>query len=278
MSNPRKHHYIPVSYQKLFWDSQNQKISVLDLNTGKSFSTNPNNVGSERDLYRSESTYPESGKNTHIENPILSAIDGNFPVELNSIIFNEPESVNKLDISIFIGFLAKRTPSAFNQVKVLADKYFKEKLFWHIRDKYSSNLPLSPINTCNKDDFLDELSQVKILPGNDTQLAIMLGGSICLAEYFYKSKWRLFHSIEGKFITSDNPVTAVNDENLQYYLIPLSSHWNLQIGHGLDTKTIFALASNEDINYANSRLVEHAKSQIFGSSILLLEDLYKQVL
>jgi hypothetical protein len=53
MSTARAHHFVPRCYLSNF--TTGQKITVVDLNEGKRFTTNPRNVARERDFNRIES-------------------------------------------------------------------------------------------------------------------------------------------------------------------------------------------------------------------------------
>jgi Protein of unknown function (DUF4238) len=49
----RQHHYVPRCYLKGFVANRNKpKLFVVDLKERRSFSTNPINVGAERDFHR----------------------------------------------------------------------------------------------------------------------------------------------------------------------------------------------------------------------------------
>lgn len=51
MDKPKRHHYLPESYQKGFWDERTRKIYFVDIESGKRAATDPKNIGLEKHLY-----------------------------------------------------------------------------------------------------------------------------------------------------------------------------------------------------------------------------------
>lgn len=54
MSVPRKHHYVPRFYLSGFGHDKDGRLYVLDKESGRTFVSNPNSTGSEKDFYTLE--------------------------------------------------------------------------------------------------------------------------------------------------------------------------------------------------------------------------------
>jgi len=98
----------------LFSDGDSEKLYFYDKNMSKHIGpAGPRNFCSENYLYSlTGSIAGNFDKPTHIENPVLSTIDGNFVSEVTKLISKNP---NKTDVSIynlarFFGFLSSRHP------------------------------------------------------------------------------------------------------------------------------------------------------------------------
>ena len=233
MNEPRRHHFIPQSYQKLFWDETQCLIAELDVESGVVDWFNPKSRCWSPYLYRTDGEFA-GFKQTHLENPIFSGIDDSYPKAVRALKFGDRHSVDRMAIATYIGFLRFRNPWALSKVDSCSDEAIKRALFARINAGQITVPQGLNLRTSSADAFLDDLNSIEISWGKDGRLTAMLGLSLLFSDELLKSKWRLFHSPSGGYVTSDKPVSANEVETesglLRYILTPLSSHWMLQVG------------------------------------------------
>lgn len=277
MSEPKKHHYVPQSSQKLFWDASRRQIAELDLSSGKSDWFNPKSRCYEMHLYRTDQAYQELSK-THLENPLLSGIDERYPKAVNALKFGDAQSVDRMVIATYVAFLRFRNPWALDAVEDCTSDAVKRALYVQIAARKIAVLPGLNLRVSSIDAFLEDLDRIEITGGKDGGLMGMLGLSLDFVAEMLEYKWRLFYSPAGGFITSDKPVSSVaaetDDGLLQYFLIPLSSHWMLQAGQGADDEIAFCEAGNAEVEEGNLAVACCADKRILGASEVQLKKLY----
>lgn len=280
MSEPKKHHYVPQSYQKLFWDASICKIAELDLSSGKSDWFNPKSRCYELHLYRTDQAYQGFSK-THLENPLLSGIDESYPKAINALKFGDKQSVDRMAIATYVAFLRYRNPWALGVVDACTGDALKRALFERIAAGQIATPPGLDLRVSGVDAFLEDIKRIEITSGKDGGLMGMLGLSLDFVAEMLEYKWRLFYSPAGGFITSDKPVSSVEAETedglLQYFLIPLSSHWMLQAGQGADDEIVFCEAGNDEVEEGNLAVACCADRKILGASEAQLKALYERL-
>lgn len=280
VSVPKRHHYVPESYQKLFWDSASEKIFFLDKKDGEVKGSNPKNLCVEKDLYTIES--PLDGISpTEIENPLLSNLDGRYTESLKSLISGHHTDEHRQTISVFLAFLRCRTPSFMDGLKESASSYIQKELFEKIRDsEVSSALAISVgIDVSDYNSFADSLSSVAPTINKDGLLTGFLACSIQMSFWIAFQNWRIILSDEGNFVTSDKPFTLVDEEidesgNLRRICyVPLSSHSCLELG-ACNESLLIERANNCEIEEINSAIAYCSERWILGRDKAILQSAY----
>ena len=280
MNEPKKHHFLPQSYQKLFWNENRRKIAELDLATGSVDWFNPKSRCWELHLYTMENEY-EGVSKTHLENPFLSEIDGDFPRTIQAINFGNPRSVNREAIAFYVAFLRFRNPWALDLLEIISSENMQRILFDKMRSgkiKIPSGYFMGPENfEC----AMKNIGRGRLSPGKDALLSLMVMMAANFSNELLDLKWRLFHSATGKFITSDKPVSNVKIEysrgGLEYFLTPLSAHWMLQFGGGKNSEITFETAEDAEIEEGNIAVASCAYNKILGASKEQLEKIHIQL-
>ncbi|UXL41060.1 DUF4238 domain-containing protein (plasmid) [Pseudomonas fragi] len=266
MTKPKRHHYLPESYQKGFWDEQAKKICFIDLQTGTRAATAPRNVGVEKHLYRFD-TPVEGVSDTAIENPLLSTLDHRYVTALRKIEgdFNDDD---RQSLAIALAFLRFRTPLMFRDVEMRAIDFFLAEI-----KKNPGKVAQAAAIGVNLDDpaaFMDSTSEIFQVP-KDLVLSVFLKSSVDFAFALVAMGWRVYTTDTGKFITSDKPFSAVEGPGLfssngvrGSYLIPLSSRLCLEIG-ACEQPLEFVPLSLDQVREINGIVAYCADKKIFGS-------------
>ena len=119
VSEPRKHHYIPVFYQNQFTNSKGL-LWVYDrcLHTYKEL--HPRSVCFERDLYALK---PENApRDRRIESLVLSYVDGVGSSAMRGFLSGQPNNQMIQDLAYFIGVQFNRLPSVGKAVSEMWNK------------------------------------------------------------------------------------------------------------------------------------------------------------
>ena len=108
MSEPRKHHYIPVFYQNQFANSKGL-LWVYDrcLHTYKELA--PRSVCFEKDLYALKQE--NAPRDRRIESLVLSYVDGVGSSAIRGLLSGQPNNQMIQDLAYFIGVQFNRLPS-----------------------------------------------------------------------------------------------------------------------------------------------------------------------
>lgn len=280
MSEPVKHHYVPSSYQELFRDRETKELYRLDKNTGRSERSNPKSVLYEPHLYTLENP-PEGTSRTTIENPLLSKLDGQFKTAIDKISENT-QTLDKDTLAICIAFLRCRTPEFIQQFGVFASDEKLRELYNHILSSQShtqgaANLDIS---LTTFESFKESVNGITLSAGNDYNLAGFIVCSILQADDWLNKRWTLLVSKSEQFITSDKPVSAVEefseDEQLyrKHYFVPLSSRFCVKIEEDigeLNTRVV----SDDEASFINMAVAYCANKLIIGRSQQILDDAHK---
>lgn len=280
MNEPKKHHFLPQSYQKLFWNENHRKIAELDLATGSVGWFNPKSRCWELHLYTMENEHEGMSK-THLENPFLSVIDGDFPRTIQAINFGNPRSVNREAIALYIAFLRFRNPWALDLIEIVSSETMLLFLFNKLR---AGEIEIPSEHFVRLDSFecfMKDIGGGRLSPGRDGLLSVMVIMATNFSRELLNLEWRFFYSVAGEFITSDKPVSSVKYEykkdSLEYFLIPLSAHWMLQLGSGKNGKITFENAEDAEIEEGNIVIASCADKKILGASEKQLKKIHIQL-
>jgi hypothetical protein len=84
-NNPRKHHFVPVTYLELFMIPATDKVAILDLKSGNIRKQKPKEVLHRRDYYRQKN--PPYGKDQFVlEKGLGQTIETNLQCIINKLI------------------------------------------------------------------------------------------------------------------------------------------------------------------------------------------------
>lgn len=124
---PNRNHYIPASYQRLFSTSSEEDLWYFDKLQGKLIESRriPKKFCRKNGLYTLDDLSSQGGAEvTHIEDPILSVIDGKFNNAIKYL--RDGGGINDVDIEDllnFIAFLGLRHPISLGNTKREIEKY-----------------------------------------------------------------------------------------------------------------------------------------------------------
>lgn len=267
MHKPKRHHYLPESYQKGFWDEQARKIFFIDLHIGNRAATHPKNVGVEKHLYRFD-TPVEGVSDTAIENPLLSTLDGRYVTALQNLE-GDFHDEDRQSLAVALAFLRFRTPMMFKDVETRAIGFFLDEI-----KKNPDKVAQARVAGVSLDDpasFMDSTSEILQVP-KDLVLSVFLQSSVDFALTLVDMGWRIYTTDNGKFITSDKPFSAVEGPGLfssngvsGSYLVPLSSRLCLEIG-ACEQPLEFVDLSIDQVREINGIIAFCADKKIFGSN------------
>ncbi|MGV5080418.1 DUF4238 domain-containing protein [Pseudomonas aeruginosa] len=235
MNEPKKHHYVPTSYQDLFRNPETRELYRLDKESGKSNRHNPDNKLYKNHLYRMDNPPPGYCR-TYIEKPLLSKLDERFKKAIINIS-DDISSVDKKTLSECISFLRNRTPS---RIKEFGEHAARCKLFEIYQGilsdpKKSEDANVLGLDLGDFEKFSSSLQGITLSAGHDYNLQGFLVSSSFQALDFFDMQWTLMKSCNSSFITCDKPVAAVEEiddkDNIvsQYFAIPLSSQFCVKI-------------------------------------------------
>lgn len=285
MNKPKRHHYVPESYQKQFWDDSLERIFFLDKTTGKKGGTNPINLCVKTNLYTMESAL-DGLSLTEIENPLLSELDGRYISAIEDIWPRKKEAIDRVTLSVFIAFLRCRTPSFIEGFSEFCSVQKQKELYDHICKSVSlvEQAKSYGINTSSLDTFTSEISNFGPTLNKDGSLTGFLASAIYNSFWIASQSWRVLLSVDGEFITSDKPFTTVDEEHEgnganhveRFFIVPLSSHVCLEIGYGKKELQV-ELATDLEIQEINMAVAYCADRWLLGRSSELLKSMYEKL-
>ncbi|TCP74089.1 uncharacterized protein DUF4238 [Pseudomonas putida] len=272
MNAPKRHHYLPESYQKGFWNKRDEKIFFIEIESGKQVALAPLNAAVKRYMYRFDNPV-EGVSATAIENPLLSDLDGRYVSALSSLEerFSPDE---RQSLAVALAFLRFRVPLMFRSFEYQATQVFIDSIRTDLVK--ASEAARLGIDLSSVEAFDSSTHGMLEVP-KDLVLMMFLRSSAEFAFDIVGLDWKVYVSDDNSFITSDKPFTAV--EGLGEfshgfirgtYIIPLSSRCLLELGEvggGLSFETV----SVEQAEFFNGIIAHCADERIFGSSFAQLE-------
>lgn len=281
-NKPKNHHYIPQSYQLLFSKKGSDKVCLYDKKTSKFIEEqNPRNFCAENFLYSlSGVAENELSSSTHIENPLLSSIDGLFVREVKKII---SESTDKTNVSIFnmarfFGYLSCRHPLIISEYEEKLNKSLIRGLIEHAKSKTELI-----IKAKESDIDLENLQEFEGLEFSGTRnfsLLKMLEQAEKNSEHIHDSMgWKFLLAKASEFILSDNPFIVFSEEfelknlfkNSECYriIIPLSKELCVALSPIKEPISHEYLGA-EEVLVLNGLIFENAVRWVIGSSKTVL--------
>jgi hypothetical protein len=216
MSGPRKHHYVPVFYQKNFINSQGL-LWVYDRRLRTYKLLHPRSVCCEKDLYTLKRK--DGPWERRIESECLSYIDGAGSAAIRELLPGKPNQETCETLAYFIGVQINRLPSAGRAISALYATSFTEmtRLMTVNVGRMQSTIDRYTRKTGKTIDVSAE-SMVEAVRGDHLKVVVtevpFLKAIFSQAEFMSKVIMQLNWQIlvappESGFIICDNPVVVV---------------------------------------------------------------------
>lgn len=290
MSNPKHHHYIPVTYLKRF--CKNDKIWVYDAKTDNYYEQPPKTVFRIKNYYSFESE-------TALRDVCIEDFFGRLENDA-SLVLDKIASKGKLDnddkstIAYYIAYQMVRIPKFRKNYEEFILSVEKKRLFLSTATRERAKASLESIP--NKkfkvtDEIIDSLvdatkkDEFDFKVDKNYSLWLMLDLGRNLGKYFYMMDWFLFYTNQKhSFISCDSPLMIQPPSNFPKHpfikpgvltpgaikFFPLSSSTCLAMGDlGEIIKGTFP--PPKLIRYINQKIALNSKRFIFGKDIELLK-------
>jgi hypothetical protein len=279
MSEPRKHHYVPVFYQKHFTDSKGL-LWVYDRRLRTYKRLHPKSVCFEKDLYTLK--HKDGPWERRIESECLSYIDGVGSAAIRELLSGgvNPETYETL--AYFIGVQINRLPSAGRAISTVYAAGFSEmtRLMTVNVGRMQKSLDRYTRET-GKTLNVSAESMVEAVRGNHLQLTVtevpFLKAIFERAEFVSKIIMQLDWQIlvapsETGFIVCDNPVVVVPPSGVRAvgFLVPgavkyfpLTSRYCLRLG-SRGRSFGYRKISKETVQIVNYNIAANSERFIMG--------------
>ena len=285
MTRPKQHHYLPESYQEHFVDSEN-RIYFLDKTSSPVVvkKTIPKSFGKEKDLYTQEKP-PEGELPTHIENPLLSDIDGTYPQLLKKLAGEGFSAFDRRDLARYLGYQRNRTPSYLKLIEQVSHEVVLKGIYQDVikdpeRLKIYQNEALFDMSS--EESFIQEALD-NMNSDKDHNLRMFLILSPKFAQLIECANWDVMISDSIPFISSDIAFAKAEDEIFlvkknaiiykNYLLMPLSSSICLRLS-GEMSKFSKRIITEKEVIDVNECIAYCAEKWIFGSAEEVLLNSY----
>lgn len=292
-TDPKKMHYIPNFYLKLFAD-ENHKIWVYDRVGNKYWNQLTSKVARIKNYYAFSD---KNGIKNYSVDRYITDVENATKFILDKINKNESITMDeKITLSIFLALLQTRIPEWEHITNEFIDKFMKsinkrifnspeatKKIIDNLNKSRNKESIVNPeeffsiIN--NTDSYKVEYTRENIIP-------LMINITISVSQCLVKKDWIILNiDTNHEFITSDNP----------FILIPSKEQIEKQLGIGVDTpgvKKFIPLSSNRGvtifddgfaignfyleepyISTYNKLVARDSKRFIFSKSKRVLEDI-----
>lgn len=217
----RRHHYLPQAYLAAFTDdgTQDSQFFVLDVESGRRFSTSPKNVAVERDFNRVDI----EGVSPDAIEQALSSLEERAAQAIRQVIAREefPDGDGHNLILNLLGLIAVRNPKfrgSFNQsrahsMRVIADLLVSDKKIWehHVRKaREAGEIGETDVSFEDMKRFVEEGNyNIEFHPQGN--LRVEFNAFDKLLPILGQRTWSvLVAPADGpEFVSSDHPVTLV---------------------------------------------------------------------
>jgi hypothetical protein len=217
VSEPRKHHYVPVFYQRNFANSEGL-LWVYDRRLKTYKELNPRVICFEKDLY---AVKPEHGvRDRRLESLVLSVVDGVAAAAIRELrVGRTPEFSTADAIAYFVGVQFNRLPS---MAKLVSDMHRKgaEEVMRLLAVDVNRMKSAVEDYTSKTDESVDVTpeSMVDAVKGGHIEVSVsevpwlkgMFKHAESLSKLILKFVWQILVAPpESGFITCDSPVVVV---------------------------------------------------------------------
>lgn len=214
MKQPRRHHYLPASYQE--WWTTNGVLYVLDARTGAVRRTSPPTTGVKRDFYR---IVLGSGRTDVSVEKFFSALEGAAKTAIGDLVAGRRLRISQRQaLAEFVAFLHTRVPSFMNRHDTRAEALLRQRIRDVIPDEAAAatwlaqqrDLP-AHLQRYSPGEVLRMLHgdgyRIRI-PAAYRIVAALQAGSALTTEVRSRH-WSVLRAPKGmRLVTSDNPVSV----------------------------------------------------------------------
>jgi hypothetical protein len=285
---PRKHHYVPVFYQRNFTNDAGL-LWVYDRVKQDYKELHPLSVCFKRDLY----TVKPEGKppDMQVETKLLQFIDSAGSVGIRDFLSNKPNSSAEQELALFMAFQWNRVPTMDRDIRVTYAQLIEElcrvsfssverakSILEQVESETGKPLGLTPESMVR--DVVEK--RFEIVATETAFLGTMISQSMKLAGLLRRLDWEvLIASPETGFIICDGPVVVVpprgSDQvgfvvpgSAKYF--PLSRGLCLRLGEPGMTRRLRRL-DKESVRLVNLNIAANSERFIMGSSRVQLENI-----
>jgi uncharacterized protein DUF4238 len=282
---PRKHHYVPVFYQKNF-ANERELLWVYDRQCQTYRELHPKVICLQKDLYAIKPD--DAPKDQRVESHALATLDGIFASALREFVAadkTQPDFPTIESIAYFVGFQSARLPSAGKIVSAVHKKGAEEimRLTAVNVERMQSTLDQYAQSTGEKIDVSAE-SMVEAVHKNQFEIVInelpflksIFNHGTYLSKWLLRFSWEVFvASNETGFIFCDHPFVVVPPKgvravgfgipgSVKYF--PLTRQLCLRFG---DTGPKFRCrdADRQTVRIINQNIAANSERFIIGPDI-----------
>lgn len=294
LSNPKRHHYLPIFYLINFCEKG--FLWVYDRNKNEYREQAPINTAIQKKYYSFIGR--DDKEHFEIENEVLSNIESDTKPIIDKINNKEIISLyEKIILAIFISFLHLRTPGFEKEINEIFEKFIKifakycfptEEYTKKIIKKAVSNNKQKDVSPKKLMDFVNK-ENYKVKVHRDFSLKMMYNLAQELPIDLIQMDWQFCYSPKkSSFVTSDNPFVLIPSCNYKKEgvcglgirvpgvkkIIPLTQKVCLVIydkGDNIENKDI----PSREVEEINSYITKNCDRFLISRDKVLLEKLIK---
>jgi hypothetical protein len=288
-NEPRRQHYVPISYQNGFADPDG-RIWLYDRNTQKYTNTSPRNVCCEKDIYTID---PEGIQDRRIERQLFSQVDGDGAAAIRIFSRAEPFSNEWIEaFSIFMAFQITRNPVFRSLMVRNYQAYGEEYLRIFFSDVERAKRQFESYQLATGEQISNEVtpeSMVEAVVGGDLRVNVteraflqhMMQQAVFLAEWIASFEWTVLEAPSASgFILCDCPFVVVpprgSPESIglgfpgttKYF--PITKALCLRMGEP-DFGFSYERLSREEVRLVNQNIAVNSERFIMGPNRTQLE-------
>jgi hypothetical protein len=286
-ADPRKHHYVPVFYQKGFANDAGL-LWVYDRNKGTYKELHPLSICFKKDLY---AVKPE-GKppNMQVETDILKIIDYAGSVGIRDFTVNSPSREAEQEVALFMAFQWTRVPTMSRDIRATYAKLIEEltRIAFANVERAKSLIEQHERETgevigVTAESIVESVrgKQFEIVATETAFLTTMLEQAMSLTKVLLRLDWEvLIAPRETGFIICDCPVVVVPPrdcgqvgfmvpDSAKYF--PLSRSLCLRLGEPGKRRRLRKL-DKEAVRVVNLNIAANSERFIMGASKEQLEN------
>ncbi|MFZ3214552.1 MAG: DUF4238 domain-containing protein [Candidatus Acidiferrales bacterium] len=283
MNEPRKHHYVPVVYQKRFVNEQGL-LWVYDR-LKKSFAErHPSAICCEKDLY---AVKPEGApKDQRLESIALAQADGDCATDIRSLIYplaGLPGHYVRSLVSYFVGLQYSRLPSMREYVTTMWERGVKETMrltavnegrMQSVMDRYERETGDKVAASARTMVEVIQRDGLKIVVNELPFLRYVFRAAKIVADTVIRSSWQVLRAPGGAgFVLCDAPVVVVPPRGVRqvgFYVpgtvtyVPLSRETCLRLSNPKRGRLQYREVDSRTVRIINQDIAANSDRFIMG--------------